>query len=318
MDRIPLKKLKTENFEPVAYYMKKFDRSFSMMRHVHPYVEFMYCQSRSFKFEVYEENEKGEKTFNIHEISAGKIIVIDSGIPHRIITDSDAEVMIYNIEFEVKDTKLYNPYGIFDSVTINYSNWFLKSGWNGIINAKDGYTILSDTENVEHCFRTYLNALMAGVNCFEDACVLFARKMILFSQIGKCRQENKPGGYIFYIKNARDYIHKNYAADLSIEDVAEHVKLNKAYLQRLFKTYTGSTILKTINEVRVDKAKCLLAETNESIDYIVAQTGFRNRQHLIYEFKKKLNLTPSAYRKQYGNRRVDYLISDPVSQPFDE
>lgn len=315
---VPLHRLKNEILKPVSFYMKEFDRSFSMSRHVHPYIEVMYCQSEQFKFEVYEDKGNGEMEFNTYIVSAGEVIIVDAMVPHCIITDSDEKTMIYNIEFEAVKKETFNPYGVYDVFFVDYAKLIEKSGWRQIAESKNGFMILPDTENVEHCFRMYLNALTGGVNCFEDAYAVCARQMMFFSSIGKCKASDKVNGCVLYIKRAKEYINKNYVSNIKLEDVAEHAGVNKIYLQKLFREYTGQTILRSINEVRVGKARQLLAETNMSIDLILLQTGFRNRQHFIYAFKNIVGQTPSEYRKQNQHRFVNYQINHIDSKPFVE
>lgn len=313
-----LQKLKNEILRPVSFYMKEFDKNFSMTRHVHPYIEVMYCQTGQFKFEVYEERGRGEMEFCTYIIYAGDIVVIDSMVPHCIVTDFEAPSMIHNVEFEAVRKEDYNPYGVYDALASDTAKIIEKSGWKEIAESKNGFTILPDTENVEYCFRSYLNALTGGVDCFEDACAVFARQMMFIAAVGKCKAADKIKGYVLYIKRAKEYIAKNYAANICLEDVARHAGVNKIYLQKLFREYTGQTILQSINAVRVGKARQLLAETNLPIDQILLQTGFRNRQHFIYAFKNIAGQTPSEYRKQNQHQYVNYQVNDLDSKPFVE
>ena len=316
MNAVTLKKLKNEVLEPISYYMKNFNKNFLMSRHLHPYIEIMYCRSEHFTFEVYEENDEGQKVFNTYIVSPGEFVIIDAMVPHRLVTDIESDSMIYNVEFEVKEREQYNPYGVFDAISVDYSQMMSRGGWAQIANAKGGYAILTDTENVEHCFRVLLNILYGGIDSFEKACEVQARQMMLFAEISKCKVSLRTGGCVMYIKQAQEFINKNYASDIRIEDVARHVKVNKTYLQRLFRTYTGTTMLRSINALRVGKAQQLLSESNLSMEQIAAQTGFKNRQHLIYEFKNQISVTPSDYRKQYQQQLLDHQARMHDSHPF--
>ncbi len=312
---ITFRKLKNEVLEPVSYYMKKFDGTFSMSRHYHPYLEFMYCQSGQFAFEVYEE-EDGKKQFNLYTIAAGAFVVIDAMVPHRIITETEA--MIYNVEFEVKTKSEYNPYGIFDVLSVNYASIMGQGGWQQIAAAKNGYSIVTDMENVEFCARSFLAELYDGVKNFEQALSVQSKQIMLLAEIGKCKSVGKPSGCLWYIKRVWEYINRNYASDIKIEEIAASVSLSKAYLQRIFRAYTGSTILQSINEARVNRAKQLLRETNLSVGQIVSQAGFKNSQHLIYEFKRTAGITPSEYRREIQQRKVNHQMLTHDSGPFRE
>ena len=75
-------------------------------------------------------------------------------------------------------------------------------------------------------------------------------------------------------------------------------------------------MLRSINALRVAKAQQLLTESNLSMEQIAAQTGFKNRQHLIYEFKNQISVTPSDYRKQYQQQLLDHQARMHDSHPF--
>ena len=54
--------------------------------------------------------------------------------------------------------------------------------------------------------------------------------------------------------------------------------------------------------VRVRKAKQLLAQGNEPLSSIAEQTGFHDASYLIKAFKRVTGLTPNEYRQQYDAR----------------
>ena len=80
---------------------------------------------------------------------------------------------------------------------------------------------------------------------------------------------------------------------------------------------TGTTILKYINDYRLNICKDLLTSTSLSIEEITAKAGFRNRQHLIYAFKNRYDITPSEYRKKYLNAIIDYSAQLYESGDYD-
>ncbi len=293
--------------------MKMFDDTFSMVRHFHPYFELMYCQSGQFFFEVCETDERGKKRFINQKISAGEFIIVDAMVPHRIY---NTKAMIYNVEFKVRNKAEYNPFGVFDVFSLNYSNFMRQGAWAQIAEEKNGYCILTDMESVEMSFRVFLDELFHGTNNFEQSFAAQSKLVTLFAEIGKCKTIGKPNGCLWYIRRTQEYIAHHFASNIKIDDIAEFIDISKAYLQRIFHEYTGTTILKTINSVRVERAKQLLMSTSLSVKQICGQSGFRNSQHFIYEFKNTVGVTPSDFRKRFRYKMYDHQATHHESGPF--
>ena len=310
---VSLKELKNEALEPISYYMKMFDDTFSMVRHFHPYFELMYCQSGQFFFEVCETDERGKKRFINHKISAGEFIIVDAMVPHRIY---NTKAMIYNVEFKVRNKAEYNPFGVFDVFSLNFSNFMRQGAWAQIAEEKNGYCILTDMESVEMSLRVFLDELFQGTNNFEQSFAAQSKLVTLFAEIGKCKTIGKPNGCLWYIRRTQEYIAHHFASNIKIDDIAEFIDISKAYLQRIFHEYTGTTILKTINSVRVERAKQLLMSTSLSVKQICGQSGFRNSQHFIYEFKNTVGVTPSDFRKRFRYKMYDHQATHHESGPF--
>jgi two-component system, response regulator YesN len=104
-------------------------------------------------------------------------------------------------------------------------------------------------------------------------------------------------GQSVMIRRAIDFIKKNYSnPSISLEYVAEYIKLNPSYLGKLFKESTGIHFTEYINQLRLDSAKELLANTNESINNISSLVGFNSNTYFVTCFKKYTGLTPAKFR----------------------
>ncbi|MBM7568904.1 AraC family transcriptional regulator [Paenibacillus sacheonensis] len=80
------------------------------------------------------------------------------------------------------------------------------------------------------------------------------------------------------------------------DEIAQRFDISAEYLRKLFKSATGESLSEHINKVRLDKAKELLANTDESIQEIAVRTGFSNTNYFYSLFKKHSGITPSEYR----------------------
>jgi two-component system response regulator YesN len=85
-----------------------------------------------------------------------------------------------------------------------------------------------------------------------------------------------------------------------LEEVSNEVGFNPTYFSSLFKKETGYTFLEYLSEIRMNRAKELLKETNFSIAVICEEVGYSDLKHFTKMFIKHTNLKPNEYRKLYS------------------
>ncbi|MDQ0257349.1 AraC-like DNA-binding protein [Evansella vedderi] len=96
------------------------------------------------------------------------------------------------------------------------------------------------------------------------------------------------------------YIQENYMEDISLESCADEVGTNPYTLSKAFKKVIGVNFIDYLTNLRIDKAKGLLLNTNMKINDIAEQVGYRH-SYFNRIFKKHLGLPPSQYRKKRVN-----------------
>jgi len=101
------------------------------------------------------------------------------------------------------------------------------------------------------------------------------------------------------IKQAIQYILQNFENEnLSIKMIADQVELSQNYFCTLFKQNTEMTVHDFILQIRIDKAKSLLKNTNLKLYEISEQVGIPDANYLNIIFKKHCHMTPSQFRKE--------------------
>ncbi len=99
------------------------------------------------------------------------------------------------------------------------------------------------------------------------------------------------------IEAVNGFIEKNLTdINLSSTMVAEYIGLTSKYLNVLFKKHTGSSIAATINAFRLEKAREMLLNKNNSIDSIIENIGWGSKKYFYTCFKKEFGVTPNVYR----------------------
>ncbi len=101
-----------------------------------------------------------------------------------------------------------------------------------------------------------------------------------------------------YVRTVRDYIEDHYADDISLQDLASVVNLDPSYFLRVFKKTVGLPPYAYLNQVRINRAKHMLA-TNTPIVDTALQTGFVDQSHLTKRFKSIFGLTPGQYQAAF-------------------
>ncbi len=99
------------------------------------------------------------------------------------------------------------------------------------------------------------------------------------------------------IKTILDYISENYMKTITIDELADSVKLSKHYFMRFFKKYMGMTCIEYINDYRLNIASNLLLTTDMQITEVSSNVGITNLSYFNRIFKKKYNMTPKEYRR---------------------
>lgn len=99
------------------------------------------------------------------------------------------------------------------------------------------------------------------------------------------------------VRAAVSYMKQNYGSDLSLSDIADSVALNESYLSGIFKKDTGKNITEYLNEIRISRAKELIAETNYKNYEIAELVGIPNSSYFSTVFKKQTGMTIQEYRQ---------------------
>lgn len=98
----------------------------------------------------------------------------------------------------------------------------------------------------------------------------------------------------------------NYSnADLSISSISEALYLTSTYLCMLYKKETGKTINQYITEVRLEKAKEHLRQTDSKLYAIAEKVGFGDGKYFTKVFEKSVGMKPKQYREIHGHAKKD-------------
>ena len=86
--------------------------------------------------------------------------------------------------------------------------------------------------------------------------------------------------------------------DYSVESVADDLNVSYSWLRKTFKLYTGIAPGQYLLQMKINKAKMLLNESDKSIKEIAFASGFISSYYFSKIFKIKMGIAPEVYRKK--------------------
>jgi transcriptional regulator GlxA family with amidase domain len=102
------------------------------------------------------------------------------------------------------------------------------------------------------------------------------------------------------ILNIKEWIEVNFAQNVNLEELAEKMGLSLRQFNRRFKSATGETGIKYLQQIRVEVAKKELIATKKTFDEIALSAGYENVSFFRRIFKSNTGITPAQYRNKFS------------------
>ena len=103
----------------------------------------------------------------------------------------------------------------------------------------------------------------------------------------------------FYMREAVSYIESNYQRDVTVEEIAGALKLNRSYFGKIFRQSTGKSPQRFLMNYRMIKAAEMLASTEKPVNEIGASVGYENPMHFSRAFKNIYGVSPREWRNSH-------------------
>ncbi|MBN1957290.1 MAG: helix-turn-helix domain-containing protein [Desulfuromonadales bacterium] len=140
-----------------------------------------------------------------------------------------------------------------------------------------------------------------GTKALADACA----QMML---IDRSRRDQAPfvrfRGSREHIDDAvlkvQQWLDRYYREKITVRVMAKRSGLNERTFLRRFRRATGEAPLEYLQRIRIEKAKQLLATTDESLETITRAVGYVDISSFRRLFRQIVGLSPTVYRQRFG------------------
>ena len=119
-----------------------------------------------------------------------------------------------------------------------------------------------------------------------------------------------------YVRGAISFIKNNYSSGIMVNDIAKHLSISRSYLYILFNDILGISPKDYLSNFRITKSAELLTLTDQSIEEISLNCGYKNPEAYSAVFKSKFGLTPTKYRKSNRDEHKKRLEMEIKSLDF--
>lgn len=271
------------NFPVKAFYYESNDAQALFPAHWHEHIEIIYIVSGNITIECDGQVVQGKKS---------DIIIINPNELHSCPSVND-ELKIYCIIF---DTSILNS-RYFDKSESQYIQPILNNSilfenliHNEPILFKNVMCIYNEMQNHEIGYE------LAIKSCILDIIVLLLRNygLRVISSWEKMMKTRNNGRIDEVIK----YIDRNYAEDITLEQLASLIYVSKGYLCKLFKKLLGKNVIDYVNYVRIKAAEELLEDSSLTISNIAVKVGYNDINYFCRVFKRNTGVSPTEMRNK--------------------
>lgn len=102
------------------------------------------------------------------------------------------------------------------------------------------------------------------------------------------------------IQRAQWWVAEHLDTPCPVQGMAEVCAISERSFKRRFRKATGYTPIDYVQELRLSRARQLLEQTRQAIDDIAEDVGYENPAYFRKLFKRKVGITPGAYRRKFN------------------
>ncbi len=211
----------------------------------------------------------------LHHAQKGDLIFIGSEVLHGFVNDPNTEVLITGCAPEdvPQFTSVYNAAKVYSCITHSCDR---SAGFESIVQS-----LLHDKSVMTNrvAMVGYLSLMMAP----------------LADILQKCPEE--PLAKSSSLDRALIFLGEHSAIGMSIDTLAQEVKISKFYLSRQFNQKIGMSINTYLSLLQTNAVRRMLVQTDLPLCEISQRCGYTNMRSFDRDFQRIAGMSPREYRK---------------------
>ncbi len=234
----------------------------------------------------------GGMTLNISEsnymLKPGGFIVVNSKTIHSVICREKGRHLLLQIPYEILEKSISN----IDIIKFNCYSAPAASDGNG--NNAGVRETLEKLKSLFEAPRDDGYILMFNSLVYE----LLYKLVKGFKSSADPALKKKTDRNIQRLGVVLQYARQHYAENITLQDAAEAVALNREYFARFFRKYMGMTFMEYVFAIRLEHVYYDIANTDYTIGSIADKHGFcHNYKLFVKKFKEQYGCSPGEVRK---------------------
>lgn len=262
-----------------------------------------------YEIELIHYSDKGYIITNGEKLLAkkGNIFYRKPGMVVQGVAAYHCTIIIFDSIFDVNNMNFYNSNDPFENPTnLLLETMYDKASKTDFLNKLPYRTTVEDygyyNKIMKDCFQSFIK---------NDEDFQLIGKTYLYSILNSLLAELQPintrksnmrsiSSNYDNIMELKDYIDNNFKKRITLKQLSKMFNLSPNFLCKIFKEIVGKSPIDYLVHLRISKAKEMLLNTIMPINEIAYACGFDNDTYFYTLFRKKVGLTPTSYRQQYG------------------
>lgn len=284
-----LEHLNSEAF-PFHISTYAFQQGESISVHSHEFTELVYVAEGA-----------GEHIYNKHThiISKGDVFIIDPDAEHGYSVSEHEHLLVYNVLFLPKWLKneLESLFQMASFLDFFYVEPFLRNDARF-----EAHLSLTAEEQLEMQMLLKRISLECQAKPLGYQILTKTRLIEMLVFLSRCyKRDQQPAAKMLdtdqkMIHFIEEFIVQHSEQPLTLEQTSRMCGLSTAAFAGKFKRLTGKTFIEYRNEIRIQKARRLLEQTDLKILHIAQEVGFEDLSFFNKLFKKSTGMSPRRYR----------------------
>ena len=267
------------HFEPYGLTCVNWQATFMSRPDHHNEVELNYLRSGYVTYLL-----GGQKV----TVKAGQVSLFWGAIPHQIIDYQNDE-----------------PYLVATIPLQNFLQWRLPESFvQPLMKGQLLCNLPSGTSDLDiYLFERWVSDLNNNAKKAEQPVLLEMQALLtrLASSVPAYEAskafENVSDAGLTKVEQMACYLAQNYTQKITVQQVANLVKLNPNYAMNLFQKTFGTTLVNYLTQHRLSHAQRLLSTSERTITEVALQSGFQSISRFNEVFNQSFSCSPRAYRK---------------------